>query len=158
VVAGLVIWSATLLSAGVAGGPLRPPPSTAGTDLLGRRVSLGSLRGVPVVVTFFASWCGPCHEDAPVFTHLVDRYADRVRLISVDVGDPPRDARAFAARYGWTWPVVPDDAHRWVTAFGPPGVPATFVLDAGGAVTETFPGAVTEGQIVAALERVLRPG
>jgi cytochrome c biogenesis protein CcmG/thiol:disulfide interchange protein DsbE len=133
----------------------RPPPSTVGTDLLGKQVSLGSLRGTPLVVIFFASWCGPCHEDAPVFAGLADRYGQRVRLLSVAIDDAPHDVRAFAMQYGWTWPVVRDDERRWVAAFGPPGVPATFVVDADGAVIRTLTGRVTEDQIDAALDPIV---
>jgi cytochrome c biogenesis protein CcmG/thiol:disulfide interchange protein DsbE len=158
VLAGLMVSMATRAATDVAGAPRRPPASTAGTDLRGRHVSLGSMRGDPVVVIFFASWCGPCHEDAPIFTGLSDRYRDQVRFISVAVSDDPSDARAFAARYGWTWPVVPDDEHGWVTAFGPAGVPTTFVIDEGGAVVETLAGPVTAGQIDAALDPLVLSG
>jgi cytochrome c biogenesis protein CcmG, thiol:disulfide interchange protein DsbE len=156
VLAAAMISTAVRLSADVATTPLRPPASTAGTDLLGRHVSLGSMRGDPLVVIFFASWCGPCHEDAPIFTGLADRYRDQVKFISVAVGDAPRDARAFATRYDWTWPIVPDDQRRWVAAFGPPGVPATFVVDTNGAVIETLAGSVTAGQMDAALDPLVR--
>lgn len=153
VLSGLLVSIAARPMAGVtAASFLRPPPSTAGTDLLGGHVSLGSMRGAPLVVIFFASWCGPCHEDAPIYTDLADRFRQRVGFISVAVGDPPHDVRAFAKRYGWTWPVVRDDEHRWVAAFGPLGVPATYVIDPGGAVIQTLTGAVTEEQIDASLD------
>jgi cytochrome c biogenesis protein CcmG/thiol:disulfide interchange protein DsbE len=156
VLAGLVVSMAVRPPAGDTAAPfLRPPPSTAGTDLLGRHLSLGSMRGAPLVVTFFASWCGPCHEDAPIFTRLADRYRQRVGLISVAVDDPPREARAFATRYGWTWPVLRDEEHRWVAAFGPPGVPATFVLDTHGVVTQTLAGPVSEARVAKALTPLL---
>ena len=148
-----LVSMAARVPAHVATAPLfRPPPSTAGTDLVGKQVALGSMQGAPLVVIFFASWCGPCHEDAPIFAALADRYRERVGFISVAVGDAPHEARAFASRYGWTWPVVRDDERRWVAAFGPPGVPATFVIDAEGAVTRTLTGPVTEEQIDAALD------
>jgi thiol-disulfide isomerase/thioredoxin len=152
VLAGLVL-SMTVRPAGVAPAPShRPPPSTAGTDLQGRHVSLSDMRGDPLVVIFFASWCGPCHEDAPIFTDLADRYGHRVGFISVAVGDGPHEAREFATRYDWTWPVLRDEERRWVDAFGPPGVPATFVMNRDGAVIRTLTGRVTEEQIDAALE------
>jgi cytochrome c biogenesis protein CcmG/thiol:disulfide interchange protein DsbE len=148
----VVVSMAVRVPADVAAVPLfRPPPSTAGTDLVGKQVALGSMQGAPLVVIFFASWCGPCHEDAPIFTDLADRYGERVGFVSVAVGDAPHEARAFASRYGWTWPVLRDDEHRWVAAFGPPGVPATFVVDADGAVIRTLTGPVTEERIDAAV-------
>lgn len=149
----VIVSMAVRVPADVSAAPLfRPPPSTAGTDLEGRQVTLGSMRGAPLVVIFFASWCGPCHEDAPSFAALADRYRERVGFVSVAVDDAPHEARAFATRYGWTWPVVRDDERRWVAAFGPPGVPATFVIDADGTVIRTLTGPVTEDQIDAALD------
>ena len=147
-----LVSMAARVPADVAAAPLfRPPPSTAGTDLLGKQVALGSMQGAPLVVIFFASWCGPCHEDAPIFTDLADRYGERVGFVSVAVDDVPDEARAFATRYGWTWPVLRDDERRWVAAFGPPGVPTTFVVDADGAVIRRLTGPVTEEQIDAAV-------
>ena len=77
VLAAIVVSVAARLPAQVTESSFRPPPSTSGADLLGRQVSLGSMRGTPLVVIFFASWCGPCHEDAPIFTGLADRYGER---------------------------------------------------------------------------------
>lgn len=152
----VMVSMAVRVPADVAAAPLfRPPPSTAGADLEGKQVALGSMQGAPLVVIFFASWCGPCHEDAPMFAALADRYRERVGFISVAVDDAPHELRAFASRYGWTWPVVQDDERRWVAAFGPPGVPATFVVDAEGAVIQTLTGPMTEEQIDAALDRLV---
>jgi cytochrome c biogenesis protein CcmG/thiol:disulfide interchange protein DsbE len=152
----VVVSMAARVPADVAAAPLfRPPPSTAGTDLEGEQVALGSMQGAPLVVIFFASWCGPCHEDAPIFAALADRYRERVGFVSVAVDDVPHEARAFATRYGWTWPVLRDDERRWVAAFGPPGVPATFVVDADGAVIRRLTGPVTEEQIDSALNRLV---
>jgi len=150
--AGLLVSMAVRLPADVTASSFRPPPSTSGTDLLGRQVSLGSMRGAPLVVIFFASWCGPCHEDASIFADLADRYGERVGLISIAIDDAPHDVRAFAMQYAWTWPVLRDDERRWVVAFGPPGVPSTFVMDKDGEVIRTIPGQVTEEQIDSALD------
>ena len=123
--------------------PFLRPHRRRRDDLQGRPCSLGSMRGAPLVVIFFASWCGPCHEDAPIYTDLADRFRHRVSFISVAVDDPPHEVRGFAKRYDWTWPVVRDDGQRWVAAFGPLGVPATYVIDSDGVVIRTLAGAVT---------------
>jgi cytochrome c biogenesis protein CcmG, thiol:disulfide interchange protein DsbE len=152
----LVISMAVRFPAEVTAAPsLRPPPSTTGTDLEGRSVSLGSMRGAPLVVSFFASWCGPCREDASIFTSLANRYRERVEFISVAVGDDPHDVRVFAAQHAWTWSVILDDRRRWVEAFGPPGVPTTFVLNAEGVVTEALFGPVTEGRLASTLDALV---
>jgi cytochrome c biogenesis protein CcmG/thiol:disulfide interchange protein DsbE len=158
VLSGLVVSIVVSPTTDVTAAPfLRPPPSTAGTDLQGGHVSLGSRRGAPLVVIFFASWCGPCHQDAPVYADLADRFRQRVSFISVAVDDPPHEVRGFAKRYGWTWPVVRDDEHRWVAAFGPLGVPATYVIDPEGVVIRTLTGAVTAQQIDASLDPLVLP-
>jgi cytochrome c biogenesis protein CcmG, thiol:disulfide interchange protein DsbE len=159
VLSGLVVsMAASPMNGEVATRAFRPPPSTTGMALPGGQVSLGSMRGAPLVVIFFASWCGPCHTDARAYAEVADRYRQRVGFISVAVDDPPREVRAFARRYDWTWPVVRDDEHRWVAAFGPPGVPATFVLDADGVVVQTLAGPVTEERIHAAVDPLVPSG
>jgi cytochrome c biogenesis protein CcmG/thiol:disulfide interchange protein DsbE len=133
----------------------QPRPSTKGVDLRGRTITLGSMRGTPLTVIFFASWCGPCHEEAQIFTRLAERYGRRVGFVSVAVDEGSDQARAFAARYAWTWSVIPDDRRVWVDAFGPPGLPATFLLDADGEVRHTLFGPLTQGRLTSRLEALL---
>jgi cytochrome c biogenesis protein CcmG, thiol:disulfide interchange protein DsbE len=137
----------------------RPPalgaPALAmrGTDLSGRPVAVSRFAGKPLVIGFFGSWCGPCRRDAPVFAALARRFGRSVWLLSVAVSDDPSADRAFASRYGWTWPIVEDEGFRWSVAFGVPGVPTTYVLGPDGRLADRIVGPVTPD----GLEQDLRP-
>lgn len=96
------------------------------------------LRGKPVVVNFFASWCFPCREEAPDLQRLSERYRDQVTFLGVNVqgGLPPglldstKGARQFVEEYGITYPVVVDpDGELAKDLMDFYGLPQTFFID-----------------------------
>jgi cytochrome c biogenesis protein CcmG, thiol:disulfide interchange protein DsbE len=109
------------------------PPFTL--DRLDRQgtLSLASLRGKPLVVNFWASWCGPCKDEAPFLQQTYERYrAQGLVVLGVDVKDFRQDARHFMQRYGITYPVVYDGKGSTVGRWGLQGYPETFFVDRSG--------------------------
>jgi len=107
-------------------------------------LTLSSLRGKGVVLNFWASWCGPCKEEAPYLEQIWKR--DRKRglvVVGLDAKDFRGDARDFMKRYGMTFPVVYDGPGDTVDPYGVTGFPETFVIDREGKVVEVFAGAVS---------------
>jgi thiol-disulfide isomerase/thioredoxin len=89
------------------------------------------LRGTPVVINFWASWCDPCNQEAPDLEATWKQYqAKGVRVVGVDYEDQPADAQVFMSRYGISYPSVVDRGGELATAFGVRGVPETFFIDA----------------------------
>ena len=106
-----------------------PPFSLERLDRDGT-LSLASLRGKAVVVNFWASWCIPCKEEAPVLQQTYERYRDRgLVVLGVDVKDFREDARRFMRRYGITYPVVYDGKGSTIGRWGLQGYPETFFVD-----------------------------
>jgi cytochrome c biogenesis protein CcmG/thiol:disulfide interchange protein DsbE len=107
-------------------------------------LSLASLRGKPLVVNFWASWCGPCKDEAPVLQQTYERYrAQGLVVLGVDVKDFREDARRFMRRYGITYPVVYDGKGSTIGRWGIQGYPETFFVDrTGKLVGERIAGAV----------------
>ena len=106
-------------------------------------LQLASLRGKVVVLNTWASWCGPCKEEAP-FLEQVWR-SNRVRgvvVLGLDAKDFRADARRFADRYGLTFPLVYDGPGDVIDGYGVTGFPETFVIDREGRVVRAFVGAV----------------
>ncbi|MDX6550916.1 MAG: cytochrome c biosis protein CcmG, thiol:disulfide interchange protein DsbE [Gaiellales bacterium] len=121
-------------------------------------MSLAGLRGKLVVLNFWASWCGPCKDEAPLLEQISVQYRDQgVVVLGIDSQDATSDGRKFAAKYGLTYPLLhtagSDLSHRW----GVTGYPETFLLDRQGRVVHHFPGAVSGGDVTGALKSLLGP-
>ncbi len=93
-------------------------------------LSLASLRGQAVVLNFWASWCGPCRDEAPVLEAAWQEYRDEgLVVVGVDREDTPGDARAFIERFSLTYPNVRDAEDVLRTPYGITGVPETYIVD-----------------------------
>jgi cytochrome c biogenesis protein CcmG/thiol:disulfide interchange protein DsbE len=77
-------------------------------DLDAVKARLAALRGHPVVVNKWASWCGPCKFEFPFFQAMAVRYGKRVAFLGLNSGDNPDDARAFLRRFPVTYPSYSD--------------------------------------------------
>jgi cytochrome c biogenesis protein CcmG, thiol:disulfide interchange protein DsbE len=84
--------------------------------------------GKPVVVNFWASWCGPCADEAPVLQDAMRRYGDRVTFVGVDVQDTDSDAQTFLRKYGITYPNGSGNAGPISVQYGMRGVPETYFI------------------------------
>jgi cytochrome c biogenesis protein CcmG/thiol:disulfide interchange protein DsbE len=84
--------------------------------------------GKPVVVNFWASWCGPCADEAPVLQDAARRYGDRVTFVGVDVQDVDSDAQAFLRKYGITYQNGSGNAGPISVQYGMRGVPETYFI------------------------------
>ncbi len=122
----------------------------------GGEMSLASLRGKPVIVDFWATWCGPCEESIPVLVALQEKYAGRVHVLGVSV-DWDREAVApFARAHGMNYPVLFGD-EALALDYGAPGFPALFVVDAAGRIAEAHVGVTSLPELEAALAPLLGP-
>ncbi len=94
---------------------------------------LRALRGRPVVVNMWASWCGPCRIELPLFQREALRRASRVAFLGVNVADNEGDARRLAARYPMPYPSFTDPRYNIVGGrFGARVLPVTVFIDAAG--------------------------
>ena len=130
----------------------RPVPEMTLRELGGGPVPLSSLRGQPVVLDFWASWCGPCRQSLPHVEALAGRYAGKVRFFAVNAEDEPTVVQERAwQRLGLSLPVLENGAQlsRWM---GVNLLPTTVVVGRDGRVAASFSGAVSPSQLAAALE------
>lgn len=99
----------------------------------GARVSLSSLRGKPVVLNLWASWCDPCRNEAPILDRLAKRYQPRgVTFIGVNVRDLTDDAKAFIDEFHLPFASLRDGSDRTERILETTGVPETFIIDPDG--------------------------
>ena len=139
----------------------RPAPETnlaAVPGLLARDgkplpgIAASDFKGAVTLVNVWASWCVPCHDEAPILMQLA---ADkRIRIIGINYKDQPENARRFIGRYGNPFAAVGADANgRASIDWGVYGVPETFVIDRAGRIAYKLVGPISEGN----LETVLKP-
>lgn len=108
-------------------------------------LSLASLRGQGVVINFWASWCGPCRDEAPVLEEAWQRYRDAgLVVLGIDREDTVEDARDFIDRFGLTYPNVRDAEDSLEGRYGLTGLPETYFVDRRGRLVAHVPGPVDE--------------
>jgi cytochrome c biogenesis protein CcmG/thiol:disulfide interchange protein DsbE len=159
--AGALLAAAVLAASAPALAIPRPgdaaPPFQLSTDD-GKSVSAASLRGKPVYLNFFATWCGPCRVETPSIVALSKKYAARrLRVVGVDVGENAGKARDFAHDFGvpYVLAIDPDSTTR-STYGGGLYFPLHVFIDAKGVVRLYHPGEMTAGQIEAAIAGILK--
>ena len=109
---------------------------------------LGEHLGHPVVINFWASWCPPCREEAPLLERAWRYYkGENVLFVGVDIQDQEKDARAYIREFGITYPNGPDVDGRITVEYGIVGIPATFFVDKEGIVERRWVGALGEKQL-----------
>jgi cytochrome c biogenesis protein CcmG/thiol:disulfide interchange protein DsbE len=127
------------------------PPRIAGpvgTALADRRLSLGELRGVPVVLNLWASWCTPCREEGPRLEHGWRTLGPRgVLFLGLDIQDVRGDGQAFMRKQGATYPSVREPGREVANSYGATGIPETYFIDRRGRVVAHVIGVVSDRQL-----------
>lgn len=109
----------------------------------GRQVNLAGLRGSPMVINFWAQWCGPCRAEAPSLAQFAQRAHGKVAVLGVNYSDPdPSLALAFAQQSGWTYPHVTDPLRQTAGPIRFTGIPVTIFVNAQGRIVYRTVGAV----------------
>jgi cytochrome c biogenesis protein CcmG/thiol:disulfide interchange protein DsbE len=139
----------------------RPAPAFALPELenASRRLGLAVLRGKPVVLNFWASWCDPCKQEAPELARTARRFTN-VAFLGVGILDGRDEGLAYVRKYGIPYRNVRDARGVVAKKYAVTGAPETVFIDRDGNVVGKYIGAFRKGQLarfVRVLER-LRPG
>jgi cytochrome c biogenesis protein CcmG/thiol:disulfide interchange protein DsbE len=156
-VAALAVFGLASDHSAVAG---RPAPQLPRERLAGTPTTLAGLLaaggGRPVLVVFWASWCGPCAMEAPELERFSKTAAGKGRIVGVDWSDGVSGAREFIRHYGWSFPNVRDGEGLVGNAYRMTGLPTTFVLDARGRIRAVLRGPQDGRSLTTALASVER--
>ena len=126
-------------------------PSLRVTDFDGRTVDLDGLRGRPVVVSFFESWCGICRVEQPDLSRVAREFAGRVGFVGVSYHDTVAAGRAYQRRFAVSYPLANDASGRTWARWRVPYQPVTVLVDKQGRIAERFDGGTTGGTLRATL-------
>jgi cytochrome c biogenesis factor/peroxiredoxin len=141
-----VIWGAGAGFAGAGAGRLGigdSAPEFALALVDGETLDAGSLRGKPVIINFWASWCAECRTELPELQVFWEKHEEELTLVGVAFGEDVLVTQETASYYGLSYPVGVDETGEIVTAYGVTGIPETVVVDAEGNVAAVHVGAVT---------------
>jgi cytochrome c biogenesis protein CcmG/thiol:disulfide interchange protein DsbE len=134
----------------------RPAPSFALREAGTREtLDIGALRGKPVVVNFWATWCGPCWEEHPVLVAASRAHPD-VQFLGVVFQDTEEKILGFLQQRGTGYPTVVDDRGKTAIAYGVAGVPETFFLDEKGVIIAKYSGPLDAATLEQELRKVVR--
>ena len=127
-----------------------------GTLGSGTELSLSDLRGKVVLVDFWASWCTPCRQEAPVLSRVYLEYAGKpVEFVGVNIWDRNQDALDFLETFETTYPNGVDEAGSIAIDYGVRGIPEKFFIDQKGVVQQKYVGPMRADDLRAAIDSLL---
>lgn len=127
-------------------------------DTDGKAVSLSDFKGKPVVINFWATWCGYCKKEMPDFEKVYKEYGDKVQFMMVNLTDGQSEtedqAREFIKKEGFTFPVYFDINNETSSLYGISGLPMTIVVGSDGNVTGYAKGMLDEETLSSAIKNL----
>lgn len=128
-------------------------------DMEGEAVKLSDFRGKPVLVNFWATWCGPCKMEMPSFEALYAEYGDRVEFMMVNLTDGSQETRTTVRKYlaetGYSFPVYLDTTTQAAYAYGVYSIPMSVFVDANGEIIHTQIGMMSEDSLRSLVEAMI---
>ena len=139
-----------------------PAPDFTGYDLGGKPHKLSDFEGKPVVLNFWASWCGPCKSEMPDFEAAYKQYGEEIHFLMVNLTDGAQEtvatASAFITGQGYTFPVYYDTAYSAAMTYGITAVPVTYFIDAQGYLVAHGQGALSGETLQKGINMIYNPG
>ena len=118
-------------------------PDFTATLLDGSVVNLSDYQGAPVILNFWATWCGPCCNEMPAFQQLTDEYGAGLTVLAVNCGESATAVQSFVNANGYTFPIALDTNYAISSLYPTNGIPYTIVIDEYGVIRHITVGAST---------------
>ncbi len=138
---------------GIRIGNLAPDFSLKGLD--GQTVKMSELRGKPVMVNFWATWCPPCREEMPDLQKAYQKYrGEGMVFLGIDMQEDPETVRKFVQQNGYDWTFVVDSDAQVARTYQASAIPTSYFVDRNGIIRDTQIGAVTPALLDAKLSKI----
>ena len=129
--------------------PVNLAPDFTVYDATGKAVQLHDFIGKPIVLNFWASWCGPCRSEMPEFQEVYNQLGDQVTFLMVNAGqESAKDVKSFLETAGYTFPVYYDTTDGAAVAYRVTGLPTTYFLNAKGEAVTYAVGAINKDTLL----------
>jgi len=135
-----------------------PAPDFSITPFDGETYTLESVRGTPVLINFWASWCVECYKEAALLEQASQDFKGKVLFLGIDYLDTEKEAMAYLEKYGVTYPSGPDIESRMAKAYRITGVPETFFVTADGQIIHVQIGPIERPQLYQLLDKLAATG
>lgn len=138
-----------------------PAPDFIMLDMEGNEVALASFFGKPIILNFWASWCGPCKMEMPDLQKFYEEYGENVHFLMVNCTDGSREtvdtAKAFLEDSGYTFPVYFDTTSLGAYTYGASSIPLTYFIDGEGNLLAYYRGAMGENILQQGIDLLYTP-
>ncbi len=126
------------------------------SDLNNQKVRLSALRGKPILLNFWASWCPPCRKEMPDLQQFFSSYGERISVIGINWNDQAETVREFLTRHGVTYINLLDTDGRVFVLYRLTGLPTSFFIDEAGIIRGQWLGAMSAADMIAAFQKTTR--
>lgn len=134
----------------------RPAPAFVLKTFDENTIALANLRGRPLVINFWASWCPPCREEAPLIERTWRAYKNRnLTFLGVNIQDRKEDALSYLQEFDITYPNGPDPTGEITIDYGVSGLPVTFFISRDGKVVRRWVGALEHSVLSRSIEEIM---
>ena len=131
-----------------------PAPDFELTTLGGEPFMLSELQGRPVVLNFWATWCGPCRRELPALQAAHEHYGQNVTIVGVDQAEAPATVQLYVDQLGLTFPVPMDADQDVANRYNVMGLPTTFFIDPEGIIRRVWSGEMNSITLAEGIEEV----
>ncbi|MCB0063502.1 MAG: TlpA family protein disulfide reductase [Caldilineaceae bacterium] len=133
-----------------------PAPDFTLTTLDGEEFALSAQQGTPIVLNFWATWCGPCQNEMPALQTASERFGGRVQIVGVDQGETAEVVARFAEEMGITFAMPIDTEMAVGELYGVRAMPTTFFIDRNGVIRHIYLGEMNSVTIAEGIAEILR--